>query len=285
MSYSTYTKCWSNGWVSQSAVGTCNTAGTAVTWVSGNNFVTSWPNGTQIYINGVSYTITSVTDTTHLVISSTAGTQSAVPFSAGTPIDAPELNTIETGIVNAYSNFNTHITSTDHDAHIATLTNLLWAGKALPTNAVGHLTNDGNGNLSFANTLTAPNSTQWNSKSMPSNALGYLKNDGSGNLSWYNSTIAYTTGFSTWQTGFTYNTVYQAAYDGILCMYTVAAANQNTGCLIKCDANSTPTLTFQTSGLQSGTSSICVPVMKGYYFSFNYTGVNSATGQYAMWFS
>lgn len=53
--------------------GSVTTAATAVTWVSGDKFSLSWA-GT-IIINGVSYTVSSVTDPTHLTLTATAGTQ------------------------------------------------------------------------------------------------------------------------------------------------------------------------------------------------------------------
>jgi hypothetical protein len=61
-------------------VGWCSTATTNVTWQSGDDF-SSFSNGGSIVINGVTYTISTKTDSTHLVLSSSAGTQASVAFS------------------------------------------------------------------------------------------------------------------------------------------------------------------------------------------------------------
>ena len=58
----------------QNGFGTVKTAGTAVTWISGATFDASNA-GQPIVINGVSYTVASVTDPTDLVLTATAGTQ------------------------------------------------------------------------------------------------------------------------------------------------------------------------------------------------------------------
>jgi hypothetical protein len=66
------------------ATGTVTTVGTAVTKVSGTSFDTTWPAGTNILINGVNYQIASVSSTSALTLSSTAGTQaSAVSYALG----------------------------------------------------------------------------------------------------------------------------------------------------------------------------------------------------------
>ena len=57
---------------------TVNTSGTTVTKTSGNAFNTSWPAGLKILINGTQYEIASVTSTTVLTLTSSAGTQSSV---------------------------------------------------------------------------------------------------------------------------------------------------------------------------------------------------------------
>jgi hypothetical protein len=66
-----------------SSGGTVNTSGTAVTWVSGSTFNANWA-GLPISINSTSYTISSVTDSTHLVLTATAGTQSGVTYASTT---------------------------------------------------------------------------------------------------------------------------------------------------------------------------------------------------------
>ena len=75
-----------NGWT-----GTVTTSGTAVTWnntpfnLSSAPFNTAWAAGTPIMINNVAYTIASVTNSTHLTLNTSAGTQStAVPYQVGT---------------------------------------------------------------------------------------------------------------------------------------------------------------------------------------------------------
>jgi hypothetical protein len=76
------------------ASGTVNTSGTAVTWVSGTTFPTDAA-GQQITINSVAYTVASVTSSTALVLTSSAGVQSAVAFSASSNSGIPTVsNTI-----------------------------------------------------------------------------------------------------------------------------------------------------------------------------------------------
>jgi hypothetical protein len=60
--------------------GKVNTSGTAVTWVSGNNFSTI-PNGIAITINGVIYTVSTVNSSTSLTLTTSAGTQTSVTYS------------------------------------------------------------------------------------------------------------------------------------------------------------------------------------------------------------
>ena len=68
----------------QGVRGTVNTSGTAVTWVSGTHFMTgvdsaSWV-GQTITINSSSYTVSSVTSSTALVLTSSAGTHTGVSY-------------------------------------------------------------------------------------------------------------------------------------------------------------------------------------------------------------
>ena len=58
-------------------LGTCNTSGTTVTWVSGGKWWGTMVGGT-ITIDGVPYTIASITSSTVLVLTASAGTQSGV---------------------------------------------------------------------------------------------------------------------------------------------------------------------------------------------------------------
>ena len=68
-------------------VGTLSTVATAVTWVSGTKFDPGWAGG-SITINGVAYTVASVTSPTALVLSATAGTQTTVAFGLATFLSA-----------------------------------------------------------------------------------------------------------------------------------------------------------------------------------------------------
>jgi hypothetical protein len=62
-----------------SASGTVSTAGTAVTWLTGDQFLTEQSGG-AITINGTIYSISSVTNPTSIVLASTAGTNTSVPY-------------------------------------------------------------------------------------------------------------------------------------------------------------------------------------------------------------
>lgn len=70
--------------------GRCSTSGTAVTWKSGHKFfgyLESWNPSSMIVINGVSYTVSSVTDMEHLVLTASAGTQADVAFVGYAEVD------------------------------------------------------------------------------------------------------------------------------------------------------------------------------------------------------
>lgn len=63
---------------------------TTVTWASGDRFNGNWPSGTPITINGVSKVISSVTDGTHLIMTTTAGISGAgsgVPYTKAISTD------------------------------------------------------------------------------------------------------------------------------------------------------------------------------------------------------
>lgn len=74
------------------AVGYCSTAGTAVTWDSGDPFSSfmtggsvtvngvTYPGNSTIQINGVNYTVDTWTNGTQITLASSAGNQSNVPF-------------------------------------------------------------------------------------------------------------------------------------------------------------------------------------------------------------
>jgi uncharacterized protein (TIGR03437 family) len=61
------------------ASGTVSTAGTAVTWLTGDQFLTQQA-GTGITINGTIYGISSVTNPTSITLASSAGTNTSVPY-------------------------------------------------------------------------------------------------------------------------------------------------------------------------------------------------------------
>ncbi len=81
--------------------GTVNTNGTLVTWVSeryNRDFTTavnvSWPTygtcwwpGNHFVINNVSYVVASCTDATHIVLTTSAGTQAGVSFTSPSPFE------------------------------------------------------------------------------------------------------------------------------------------------------------------------------------------------------
>jgi hypothetical protein len=66
------------------AIGTVNTNGTNVTWVSGTQFSMSWA-GHVITINSLTYAIASVSSATSLTLLTTAGTQTGVSYTFSMP--------------------------------------------------------------------------------------------------------------------------------------------------------------------------------------------------------
>lgn len=71
------------------AVGTVTTAGTAVTWISGDHFINTgtgfdasqWPAGTPIVIDGITYLLASVASPTAATLATSAGIQAGVAYS------------------------------------------------------------------------------------------------------------------------------------------------------------------------------------------------------------
>ncbi len=78
--------------------GIVSTSGTAVTWVSGDQFTGLTG---SIVINGIAYTIYSVNSATSITLTATAGSQTSVPYNAGTLTSG--TMTIASSVANATS--------------------------------------------------------------------------------------------------------------------------------------------------------------------------------------
>lgn len=85
-------------------VGTVNTSGTGVTWVSGTQFSNSWA-GLAIIINNMMYTITSVNSATSITLSSTAGTQTGVSYTQGAIIDLEAISNVSPRPLDQFNNW------------------------------------------------------------------------------------------------------------------------------------------------------------------------------------
>jgi hypothetical protein len=72
--------------------GTVNTSGTAVTWVSGNDFSSLFAPNQPITINSVQYVVQSVNSATSLTLKTSAGTQSGVTYSANQQLKSAASN-------------------------------------------------------------------------------------------------------------------------------------------------------------------------------------------------
>jgi hypothetical protein len=109
--YSALTLTGASWTVATAKVGTVNTSGTAVTSASGDNF-TGIVAGMAITINAVAYVVQSVTNSTNLVLTATAGTQSAVAYSTPTTAHYAEQTFTFTGALgNVYGYHLTETTS------------------------------------------------------------------------------------------------------------------------------------------------------------------------------
>jgi len=72
--------------IDQPRVGTCNVAGSAIQWVSGDQFNTDWAPGSQIKVNGIPYTLySSPASASRLTIAENAGALTGVPFELPNP--------------------------------------------------------------------------------------------------------------------------------------------------------------------------------------------------------
>src|ERR1017187_1279722 len=72
------------------SLGSVNTSGTAVAWQSGTDF-SILSAGMAIQIAGVSYPVSSVTNSHNLVLATSAGTQTGASWSAGTLLTAADV--------------------------------------------------------------------------------------------------------------------------------------------------------------------------------------------------
>lgn len=77
-----------------SALGTVNTSGTTVTWISGPKFDTTWPSGMLIIINNITFAISTVVSATSITLTASAGTLTGVNWT----IISPLLNVSNAGI-------------------------------------------------------------------------------------------------------------------------------------------------------------------------------------------
>lgn len=137
--------------------GTVNTSGTAVTWVSGALF-TSGLAGATIVINSVSYTVSSYTDSTHITLTGSAGTQTGVAYysysgARGGYIDMAPL---------MYANLPTPLTGL---GSFGSTDALLWVsatnGTVTPVTTYGFQTNAFiNARSGFSTDATATNAIQ-----------------------------------------------------------------------------------------------------------------------------
>jgi len=95
--------------VSNAIIGTCNTSGTAVTWVTGDAF--NLTNATYIWINFVKYTIQSINSSTSITLTTSAGSQSGVRFFIGHTSAYATVNVNGTAVTrvrgNVFSSFAT----------------------------------------------------------------------------------------------------------------------------------------------------------------------------------
>jgi len=77
-------------WYTGTSSGKVNTVGTLVDLVTGNPFVMGNWNGVSITINGTAYTVANVLNPSRLLLTSSAGAQSAVSYSQNTAYVAPQ---------------------------------------------------------------------------------------------------------------------------------------------------------------------------------------------------
>lgn len=109
--------------LSAAASGTVTTSGTAVAWVSGTPFSTAWTSGHPITINAVVYYVSSVTNTTNLVLTGTAGAQVGVAYSANIGVASGTVSTVN---ASATASTVTKVTGNDFST-----TDGAWAGATI----------------------------------------------------------------------------------------------------------------------------------------------------------
>ncbi len=109
--------------VIRNLTGTVNTSGTAVTWVSGDHFVSNEA-GKSIRINGTIYAIASYSSSTSITLTGSAGSQTGVAYNTW-----PELATVANGgQVQHTATVNSHTVPTDFifTSDVGGSSNLKW---------------------------------------------------------------------------------------------------------------------------------------------------------------
>ena len=146
--------------------GTVDTSGTAVTWVSGDNFSTLRA-GHHIKINHLDYVVSLVNSSTSITLTASAGTQTGVAYAAGAleaiNLDAAQNNVVEQNVIrdNADSGIVLHAATAGQStlANVVQgnwITNVAAVGIALEATTGTVTTNSVVGNTLY-NVNAAPN--------------------------------------------------------------------------------------------------------------------------------